>query len=272
MGIVRAGQLEPMVGDPDDHRPRTTWRLAVDPDTRDRTAALSFLEERCAVGDRIPLHRHDVDELVIVISGVGTYFIDGATHQVGEGDLVFIPSGTVHGTLNSGVEVLHLHAVFPSRKVRLEMVGRNAAPGTEDEPPMTTIYDFATGDFESLGPTELPDLFHVTEAATWERAVTAGTYEQSTRGRSLKAVGFIHASFAWQVERVANLVYATNAEPLVLLRIDPRALNSPVRVEGLDGQAEQFPHIYGALPLDAVVEILPLERRDGEHRLPFTLS
>ena len=272
MGIVRAGRLEPMVGDPDDHRPRTTWRLAVDPETGDRTAALSLLEERCAVGDRIPLHRHDVDELVIVISGVGTYILDGATHEVEEGDAVFIPSGTVHGTVNSGDDVLHLHAVFPSRKVRMEMLERNPAPGTENDPPMTTVYDFATGAFEPLGPTELPDLFHVTEAATWELAGASGVYDQSTRGRTREEVGFIHASFAWQVERVANFVYETNSEPLVLLRVNAELLDSPIRVEGLEGRAESFPHIYGPLTLDAVVEVLPFERRDGQYKLPFALS
>ena len=153
MGIARARPLEPMVGDPDDHRPNTTWRLAVDTGTGDRRAALSFLEERCAVGDRIPLHRHDVDELVVVVSGAGTYSLDGEAHTVEPGDVVFIPAGAVHGTINSGDEVLHLHAVFPSRKVRMEMLERNPAPGTEDDPPMTTLYDFATGEFESLGPT-----------------------------------------------------------------------------------------------------------------------
>lgn len=155
MGIVRRRELEPMIGDPDDHRPNTTWRLEVDPGTLGAVAQLSFLEERCAVGDRIPLHRHDVDEVVVVLSGVGTYTLDGESHEVRQGDVVFIPSGTAHGTVNAGEEVLHVHAVFPSRKVRMEMLERNPAPGTEGDPPLTTIYDFATGDFESLGPTSL---------------------------------------------------------------------------------------------------------------------
>ena len=152
MGIVTPGPLTPMVGDPDDHRPRTSWRLAVDPGTGRRTANLSFLEERCAVGDRIPLHRHDVDEVVIVIAGEGRYILDGDHHEVTSGHVVFIPAGTSHGTVNSGTDVLHLHAVFPARRVRMEMLDRNPAPGTEGDPPMTTVYDFATGDFEVLGP------------------------------------------------------------------------------------------------------------------------
>lgn len=143
-----------MVGDPDDHRPNTTWRLAVDPGVSGRSAELSFLEERCAAGDRIPLHRHDVDEVVIVIDGVGSYTLDGEVSEVESGDVVFIPAGTEHGTTNTGTGVLHVHAVFPATKVLMEMLERNPAPGTEDQPPMTTRYDFTTGEFEVLGPTQ----------------------------------------------------------------------------------------------------------------------
>ena len=154
VGIVRAGPFAPMVGDPDDHRPETTWRLAVDPGIDGTPAGLAVLMERCASGDRIPLHRHDVDEVVIVVDGEGEYHLAGAVERVGPGDVVFIPAGTVHGTVNTGEDALHLHAVFPSRRVRMEMLERNPAPGTEDRPPMVAVYDFATGDFEVLGPTE----------------------------------------------------------------------------------------------------------------------
>lgn len=37
----------------------------------------------------------------------------------------------------------------------MEMIERNPAPGTEDRPPMTAVYDFATGEFEVLGPAQL---------------------------------------------------------------------------------------------------------------------
>ncbi|HVM09854.1 MAG TPA: cupin domain-containing protein [Acidimicrobiales bacterium] len=155
MGIVRHGPLEPMIGDVDDHRPNTTWRVAVDPGTGDRVAELSFLEERCAAGDRIPLHRHDVDEVVIILDGFADYTLDGTVTSVEKGDVVFIPAGKDHATLNTGPNVLHVHAIFPARKVLMEMLERNPAPGTEDAPPMTTRYDFATGEFEVLGPSRL---------------------------------------------------------------------------------------------------------------------
>jgi uncharacterized protein (DUF952 family) len=44
---------------------------------------------------------------------------------------------------------------------------------------------------------------------------------------------------------------------LLLLEIDPDALGVQVRHEG---EGELFPHVYGAIPLDAVVRVAPLER------------
>ena len=131
MGIAWNRPYEPMVGNPDDHRPQTVWRVVIDPDRADESAVvgMAVLMERCAGGDRIPLHRHDVDEVV------------------------FIPAGMIHGTVNAGEIPLHVHAVFPSRRVRMEMLDRNPAPGTEGEPPMTTVYDFATGEVVVIGPT-----------------------------------------------------------------------------------------------------------------------
>lgn len=40
------------------------------------------LMERCATGDRIPLHRHDVDEVVIVVEGDGEYHLAGEVQHV----------------------------------------------------------------------------------------------------------------------------------------------------------------------------------------------
>jgi hypothetical protein len=38
--------------------------------------------------------------------------------------------------------------------VLMVMLERNPAPGTEGDAPMTTRYDFATGEMKVLGPTE----------------------------------------------------------------------------------------------------------------------
>lgn len=117
--------------------------------------------------------------------------------------------------------------------------------------------------------TFLPHLLHIADAAEWRAAVAGGVYERSTRGRSIQDVGFIHMSFLWQVERVANFVYEVNEEPLVLLRIDPDQATAPIRVEALDGMMERFPHMYGALPVTAVLEVRSFERTgEGMYALP----
>ncbi len=57
---------------------------------------------------------------------------------------------------------------------------------------------------------------------------------------------------------VANRYYA-GRQGLVLLTIDPAAVGAEIRYENLDGGDEAFPHIYGALPLEAVAEVRPFE-------------
>jgi uncharacterized protein (DUF952 family) len=56
------------------------------------------------------------------------------------------------------------------------------------------------------------------------------------------------------VEPVANAVYQ-KTEDLVLLSIDPDRVRSEVRYDVVDGWEEPFPHIYGPLNMDAVVEV-----------------
>src|SRR5438552_1244463 len=72
------------------------------------------------------------------------------------------------------------------------------------------------------------------------------------------AVGFIHCSNEDQVVRVANHFYADQPELLVLC-IDPARLVDPVRDEEAD-TGERFPHIYGPIPRQAIVDVRRLTR------------
>ena len=101
-------------------------------------------------------------------------------------------------------------------------------------------------------------IYHISTTADWDQARREREYTTSTRGRTLAEEGFIHASTAAQVNQVADAYYRA-APDLVLLVIDPERVGSPIRYERVPGQADPYPHIYGPLNLDAVVETRPFQ-------------
>jgi uncharacterized protein (DUF952 family) len=111
-------------------------------------------------------------------------------------------------------------------------------------------------------------LFHAALRPDWEAALRVGRYEVSTRGVTLADEGFIHASYQNQVERVVNTFYA-DVDELVLLEIDRDGLDVPVVDESASGDPadEHFPHIYGALPIDAVMTAHSWRRNGTSWRL-----
>ncbi|MFF2730712.1 DUF952 domain-containing protein [Streptomyces sp. NPDC058008] len=106
-------------------------------------------------------------------------------------------------------------------------------------------------------------LLHLAEEPLWEAARAAGTYEMSTRGRTLREEGFIHCSLPHQLPAVAQALYGSDDADLVVLVIDTGRLTVPVRHEAMKPGGEEFPHIYGPLPVDAVVEVRPLAAYTG---------
>jgi quercetin dioxygenase-like cupin family protein len=144
--------MEPMVGDPDDHRPDTSWGLLVDPgDDNGRVDSLAIIREAIAVGDGIPLHTHNVDEAITILDGEADTRLGDERRRVGAGTVIFVPAGTPHGTRNAGAIPLQIHAVFPATTIEIAMLERNPAPGTEGDAPRRSRYDLRTGDFEAIG-------------------------------------------------------------------------------------------------------------------------
>ena len=90
-------------------------------------------------------------------------------------------------------------------------------------------------------------IHHIALATEWEAAVAAGEYRRSTLERSLEQEGFIHCSTPGQWRATLERHYSGVAAPLLLFTIDPALVPSEIRIEG------GFPHIYGPLPVDAVV-------------------
>ncbi len=96
-------------------------------------------------------------------------------------------------------------------------------------------------------------LVHLCSADDWRAAQESGEH----RPDSLAANGFVHLSTPEQVHLPANRLYAGRTD-LVLLRIDPARLTSPIRWEpgvATDPDAMVFPHLYGPLPAAAVISV-----------------
>ena len=106
-------------------------------------------------------------------------------------------------------------------------------------------------------------ILHITKREEWEQAKLVGIY----RGDTLESEGFIHCSTAKQVIKVANNFFP-NQKGLVLLCIDSDKVQAEIRYEGVEGE-ELFPHVYGALNIDAVFQVVGFEAgEDGKFVLP----
>jgi uncharacterized protein (DUF952 family) len=112
-------------------------------------------------------------------------------------------------------------------------------------------------------------IFHIVTRAEWQVAVERGLYEPS----SLMTEGFIHCSTLDQVVDTANRFFRGGQE-LMLLSINAERVTAPVRFERPIDASDAlrdvlFPHIYGALNLNAVTQTVDFEADDKhEFRLP----
>jgi uncharacterized protein (DUF952 family) len=112
-------------------------------------------------------------------------------------------------------------------------------------------------------------IYHITPRKAWIDATRNGDYTAP----SLRSEGFIHCSTAAQVLPVARDFFAGQTG-LVLLVVDTRRLESEVKWEAAappNGVAEgvTFPHIYGPIALDAVLQVLDFEPDSrGEFVMP----
>src|SRR5476651_123825 len=78
------------------------------------------------------------------------------------------------------------------------------------------------------------------------------------RARSLETEGFIHCSFAGQLNTVIDRYYAAEAE-VVVLEIETDSLMSRVLNEPSTAN-EIYPHIYGPINRDAIVSVKRLSK------------
>lgn len=110
-------------------------------------------------------------------------------------------------------------------------------------------------------PTTAYKILTAAEMATLE---ADGSFSGSADDRG---GGYIHLSTAAQLEGTLAKHYAGQTD-LHLAAVDLDALAETVKWE--PARDDEFPHIYGPLPLDAVIAYGPLERdEDGRVKLPI---
>jgi uncharacterized protein (DUF952 family) len=107
-------------------------------------------------------------------------------------------------------------------------------------------------------------IYKICERALWEEWQRSGIFPGS--GADLRD-GFVHFSTAAQVRDTAARHFA-GAANLMLVAVDAAVLKGALKWEASRG-GELFPHLYGALPLTAVIwaEPLPLGA-DRRHMFP----
>lgn len=110
-------------------------------------------------------------------------------------------------------------------------------------------------------------IYTLVRAADWAEAERAGRYGGSDDDRR---DGFLHFSTADQV-RASAAKHRAGVPDLLLVAVDAAALGAALRFEPAAGGRRPglFPHLYGPLPLSAVVSVTPLPLgADGLHRFP----
>jgi uncharacterized protein (DUF952 family) len=107
-------------------------------------------------------------------------------------------------------------------------------------------------------------IFKICERALWEEGERSGAFA----GAGIDARdGFIHLSSAAQVRDTAARHFAGAAD-LMLIAVDADALAGALKWETSRG-GDLFPHLYGALPLTAVIWAKPLPMgANGRHVFP----
>jgi uncharacterized protein (DUF952 family) len=99
----------------------------------------------------------------------------------------------------------------------------------------------------------MANIYHVTTSEEWKQAQGAGEYSAA----SLATEGFIHCSLDHQVAGVLER-YFKDKSNLVKLVIETSILKNHYVLEWSPSVNEQFPHIYGPINIDAVIEVIPL--------------
>lgn len=97
-------------------------------------------------------------------------------------------------------------------------------------------------------------IYHLIGRSDWERREKQGECVELREGQT-----FLHCCDARQLKRVRSDFFPAG-EDVVALVLDPTQLTGETRYEpGSAGEPERFPHLYGPIRPEDVVEVVPVD-------------
>ncbi|MCA3288468.1 MAG: DUF952 domain-containing protein [Roseomonas sp.] len=113
-------------------------------------------------------------------------------------------------------------------------------------------------------------IYTLVRAADWRVAEQVSAYHGSADDRR---DGYLHFSTAAQL-RASAAKHRAGIADLLMVEVSTAALGAALKWEAASGGSRPglFPHLYGALPLAAVQQVVPLLLgADGLHQFPPTI-
>lgn len=107
-------------------------------------------------------------------------------------------------------------------------------------------------------PTPLSPMFHFATVADWEAAQARGHYLPARFADE----GFIHCATEAQLAGVIER-HLRGGGPRVRLRLDPQAVREILKWEWSTSSHDLYPHLFAAIPLQAVVAAEPFDPDAG---------
>jgi uncharacterized protein (DUF952 family) len=101
-------------------------------------------------------------------------------------------------------------------------------------------------------------IFHIAVRAEWDAQLDSPGY----RPDAFAGEGFVHCSTVEQLGPTTARHFP-GRDDLVLLTLDPERLTADLRWEPSPSTGELFPHVYGAIDREAIVETVDWPPADG---------
>ncbi len=95
-------------------------------------------------------------------------------------------------------------------------------------------------------------IYHIASISDWDKQANNKVYSIET----LDEEGFIHCSRYEQLDATLKRFF-DGREDILVLKIDSKLLNIPLIYEAADNGSGFFPHAFGPIQKNAIVEVIP---------------